>query len=349
MSASEPPDEPNVDPRRHRRGAGRARAGADRCGRWRRRGWVGRTPRVEPFAIAALVWAIVSIVIPLIGTIVAFVLAARAADLDPAARTARSRACSTSPRRAIIAGAVLALWVDRADRVPRAARRRLVERQRGGSHAAAVDHDRRRRPRPRRRPPVTTTTTKPPVTTVTVPPPTITVIPPPPTTVAPAPPTTWRHRRRPPTHRLRPRTHRLRPRVAPTTKPPPTTTPDSVKEAKIQAKLVKQVGASNRGVPSDERVVVSYTPGRTCSSPGRSTTDRWVRTRRVRPTARTEPTDPPPTTSSTSTTTTTTTTDHDHARPATDHDDPRRAHDPGAGAVRGQADPGVDPTAAARR
>ena len=42
-------------------------------------GW-GEAPKVEPFAVAALVWAIVSIVLPIVGTIVAFVLAARAAD-----------------------------------------------------------------------------------------------------------------------------------------------------------------------------------------------------------------------------------------------------------------------------
>ena len=42
-------------------------------------GW-GEAPRTEPFAIAALVWAIVSIILPIVGTIVALVLAARAAD-----------------------------------------------------------------------------------------------------------------------------------------------------------------------------------------------------------------------------------------------------------------------------
>ncbi len=82
MSAPEPPEDPNawdpdatravpVGPEPEPTGAG----GAGGAGGW------GRAPRVEPFAVAALVWAIVSIVVPLIGTIVAFVLAARAADL----------------------------------------------------------------------------------------------------------------------------------------------------------------------------------------------------------------------------------------------------------------------------
>src|SRR5438876_10162348 len=82
MSASEPPGDPNgwdpdetsavpVGPEPEPTGAG----GAGGAGGW------GGTPRVEPFAIAALVWAVVSIVLPLVGTIVAFVLAARAADL----------------------------------------------------------------------------------------------------------------------------------------------------------------------------------------------------------------------------------------------------------------------------
>src|SRR5689334_13887642 len=66
--------------------------------------------RVEPFAIAALVWAVVSIVIPVIGTIVAFVLAARAADLIRRSRGERTGMQYVTAAR-IVAGAVLALWI----------------------------------------------------------------------------------------------------------------------------------------------------------------------------------------------------------------------------------------------
>jgi len=71
-------------------------------------GW-GEEPRTEPFAIAALVWAIVSIVIPLIGTIVAFVLAQRASDSIRRSRGSRSGEQLVTAAR-ITAGAVLALW-----------------------------------------------------------------------------------------------------------------------------------------------------------------------------------------------------------------------------------------------
>ena len=77
MSASEPPGRSNVwnpddtsgvpvGPEPEPTGAGGA--GGPAGG--------GVAPRIEPFAIAALVWAVVSIVMPFIGTIVAFVLAA---------------------------------------------------------------------------------------------------------------------------------------------------------------------------------------------------------------------------------------------------------------------------------
>ena len=93
MSAPEPPEDPNawnpddtsavpVGPEPEPTGAG----GSGGAGGW------GRAPRVEPFAIAALVWAVVSIVIPLVGTIVAFVLAARAADLIRRSRGEKSGA-----------------------------------------------------------------------------------------------------------------------------------------------------------------------------------------------------------------------------------------------------------------
>src|SRR6478672_5138077 len=109
MSASEPPQDPNawnpddtsavpVGPEPEPTGAGSGGGG----------GW--GEARVEPFAIAALVWAIVSIVLPVIGTIVAFVLAARAADLIRRSRGERSGQQYVTAAR-IVASAVLALWV----------------------------------------------------------------------------------------------------------------------------------------------------------------------------------------------------------------------------------------------
>src|SRR5436305_9510353 len=111
MSAPEPPEDPNawnpddtsavpVGPEPEPTGAG----GAGGAGGW------GRAPRVEPFAIAALVWAIVSIVLPVVGTIIAFVLAARAADLIRRSQGERTGTQYVTAAR-IVAGAVLALWI----------------------------------------------------------------------------------------------------------------------------------------------------------------------------------------------------------------------------------------------
>src|SRR4051794_13057206 len=110
MSASEPPQDPDawnpddttavpVGPEPEPTGAG----GAGGAGGW-------GEARVEPFAIAALVWAVVSIVIPVIGTIVAFVLAAKAADLIRRSRGERTGTQYVTAAR-IVAGAVLALWI----------------------------------------------------------------------------------------------------------------------------------------------------------------------------------------------------------------------------------------------
>src|SRR5712692_4318955 len=109
MSTSEPPDYPDgwdhgdtgavpVGPEPEPTGAGGAGAG----------GW-GRAPRLEPFAIAALVWAVVSIVVPLVGTIIAFVLAARAADLIRRSRGEKRGTQYVTAAR-IVAGGVLGIW-----------------------------------------------------------------------------------------------------------------------------------------------------------------------------------------------------------------------------------------------
>ncbi len=164
--------------------------------------------------------------------------------------------------------------------------------------------------------PLTTTTTKPPdTTTSTKPPPTITVVPPPPTTTPPTqPPTTG-----PPPTTVAPTT--VAPTtVAPTTteapttsKPPPTTTPDEGKAAKVQNRLEQRVGPSNRGVPADERFVVSYTPGKDLLVTWAINNGTVGEHPTGTPTCSTPPTEPPasstsstgPTTSTTTTTTTT--------------------------------------------
>ena len=256
MSASDPPQDPNawnpddtsavpVGPEPEPTGAG----GAGGAGGW-------GEARVEPFAIAALVWAVVSIVIPVIGTIVAFVLAARAADLIRRSRGERTGTQYVTAAR-IVAGAVLALWI-----IGGIAFLALRDGDDSNDNVAVPTQP----PSTSVAPPTTTSTTAPPTTTTThppvtttAPPPTITVIPPPPT----EPPTTA-----PPT--LPPTTVVPPPTSVPPTEPPPTTgkppvtttttTPQQA-AAKVQAKLVTKVGASNRGVPEDERFVVTYTPG----------------------------------------------------------------------------------------
>jgi hypothetical protein len=223
-------------------------------------GW-GRAPRVEPLAIAALVWAVVSIAMPLLGTIVAFVLAARAADLIRRSRGEKSGAQYVTAARAV-AGAVLAIWV-----VGFVAFLAL----RGGDSTTTSDVA------VPTQPPATTvavattaitikpitTTTKPPIVTPTAPRPTIKVVPPPATTAAPvtpvapavptSPPPTAGPTTRPPTP----------PSTPPRTTVPPTTSPGDEKAAAVQSKLIKrtQLGPSNRDLPNSQRFAVSYTPG----------------------------------------------------------------------------------------
>ena len=291
MSASEPPEDPNawnpddttavpVGPEPEPTGAG----GSGGAGGW-------GEAHVEPFAIAALVWAVVSIVIPVIGTIVAFVLAARAADLIRRSRGERTGTQYVTAAR-IVAGAVLALWIIGSIVF-------LALRDDGGSNDnVAVPTQ----PPSTLAPPTsststtapaTTTTTHPPVTT-TAPPPTITVIPPPPTTAPPTtPPTTT-----PPTS---PTTTPPTEPPTSTSKPPITTTTTSPEQAaaKVQAKALQKIGDSNRGVPNDERVVVTYTPGKdlvvTWAIDNGATGDQPTGT----PTCTAPPTDPTTTTTTT--------------------------------------------------
>jgi hypothetical protein len=256
MSAAEPPDPDwNADdtsavpvgPEPEPTGAG----GSGGAGGW------GRT-RVEPFAVAALVWAIVSIVIPVIGTIIAFVLAARAADLIRRSRGERTGTQYVTAAR-IVAGAVLALWIIGGIAW-------LALRDNGSSNNVAVPTQ---PPTTSLAPittsttvaPATTTTTHPAATTVTKPPPTISIIPPtvpptvPPTAAPTVPPTA--------TPTVAPTTVAPTTNVAPTTTRPvgPTTTTPEQAAAKVQAKALTTIGGSNRGVPNDQRVAVDYTPG----------------------------------------------------------------------------------------
>ena len=302
MSAPEPPEDPNawdpdatsavpVGPEPEPTGAG----GSGGAGGW------GRAPRVEPFAVAALVWAVVSIVIPLIGTVVAFALAARAADLIRRSHGEKSGSQYVSAAR-IVAGGVLALWIVGLVGF-------LALRDDSSSKDVAVPTQ---PPTSATAPPtsttlpLTTTTTKPPATTTsTKPPPTITVVPPPPTTTPPTqPPTTG-----PPPTTVAPTT------VAPTTteppttsKPPPTTTPDEAKAAKVQAKLEQRVGPSNRGVPADERFAVSYTQGDDLLVTWAINNGAVGEHPTGAPTCSTPPTEPPASSTSSSSTTSTTTT-----------------------------------------
>jgi hypothetical protein len=90
---------------------------------------------------------------------------------------------------------------------------------------------------------------------------------------------------------------------ATTTKPPPSTTTPQQAAAKVQAKALQKIGDSNRGVPNDERVVVSYTPGQdllvTWAIDNGDVGEHPTGT----PTCNAPPTDPPDTTTTTTTTT----------------------------------------------
>jgi hypothetical protein len=296
MSTSEPPevpDEPSAVPV----GPEPEATGADSSGG--SGGW-GEAPQMEPLAVAALVWAIVSILIPIIGTIIAFVLAARAAERIRQSRGTKGGAQYVSAAR-IVAGAVLAFW---------AIGLVVFFAFRGGSgtskNEVAVPTQ----------PPISTTlvpttltsphatTTTKPAATTTAPKPTISVVPPPPTaapttapspTVAPstAPPTTVPPTTTPPTTR-------------PTTT---TTTPNQAKAAALQRKLLtrKELGPSNRGIPDDQRFLVAYTPGKNLLitwAIDNGTGPKPTGT----PNCTSPPTTTPPTSTSSSITTTTTTT-----------------------------------------
>ncbi len=255
-------------------------------------GW-GEEPKVEPFAVAALVWAIVSIVLPIVGTIVAFVLAARAADSIRRSDGARSGGQLVTAAR-VVAGVVIAAWAI------------------GLVAFVALDNDDGNDVTVPTQPTVSTTlpiTTLPPTTaripsttvstlprtTTTVVPPTVITVAPPPTTPPTQPPTT------PPTQP--PTTPPTQPPTTPPTQPPTTpptqpptqptntttapteptqpttapTTPTSTvpestttttnpaheEEVRIHNALLRpnRLGPSNRGVPNDQRAVVTYTPG----------------------------------------------------------------------------------------
>jgi len=227
-------------------------------------GWGGK-PRVEPFAVAAMVWAVVSIVLPILGTIVALVLSARAADSIRRSHGTRSGSQLVTAAR-ITAGAVIALWA-----IGLVAFVALGGNEGDNSKVAVPTQ-----------PPSTvtslgtstTTTTRPTSTTVSTTRPagtTSTVLAPTVVTVSPPPPST------PPTSPPITTAAPTAPTTSPTTAPtvPPTTTtipgtttttrPGEAEERRITTRLLRpqRLGPSNRGVPNGERVVVQYVPGGT--------------------------------------------------------------------------------------
>ncbi|MET0628543.1 MAG: DUF4190 domain-containing protein [Acidimicrobiia bacterium] len=255
-------------------------------------GW-GEAPRTEPFAIAALVWAIVSIVLPIIGTIVALVLAARASDSIRRSRGTRSGAGLVTAAR-VIAGVVIALWAIGGIV--------YVATRDDGSDSSNVAVPTQPSTTTTSLLPSTTTTTKPltssttsaPITTTTQIPPSTSIVPPPtdpPTTTGAATTTT------------------TEPATTTTTEPATTTTsPTRGIEVQIQNQLLKttgnpntRIGPSNRDIPDDERVVVTYVPGQPLVI-------QWAVNNGAAPLPVGEPTcQSPPPAPTTSTTTTTTT------------------------------------------
>jgi hypothetical protein len=252
--------------------------------------------RVEPFAIAALVWAVVSIVIPVIGTIVAFVLAARAADLIRRSRGERTGQQYVTAAR-IVAGAVLALWI-----IGGIAFLALRDGDSSNDNVAVPTQPPSTTVAPittsTTHAPATTTTTHAPATTTTPPPPTVSVVPPPPTQApTTAPPTT-------PVTTVSPTTAPATTTVAPTTSKPvtPTTTTPEQAAAKVQAKALTRIGKSNRDVPEAERVVVHYTPGKALLVTWAINNGEEGEHPTGTPTCTTSPTEPPSTTAPESTT-----------------------------------------------
>jgi hypothetical protein len=261
-------------------------------------------PRTERFAVAALVWAVVIIVIPLFGTIIALVLAGRAADSIRRSQGTRKGDQLVLAAR-VVAGIVITLWAIGlvlffALRSGDTNDKNNVAIPTQPSVSTTVP------PPSTTKPPVTTSpvTTLAPITTAPVSPTTSIAPPPPtnpptlaPTTVAPTnPPTTA-----PPTT------------APPTTAPPPTTSPDQKQAAIIQEKMLANpsLGPSNRGVPDNQRFVVQYTAGQPivvtwAINNGAFPLPSGPATC-VPPTTTTTLTPPSSTTTSTSTTTTTTT------------------------------------------
>jgi hypothetical protein len=294
MSTSEPPWDPNdtggvpVGPEPEPTGAGGAGSG----------GW-SEAPRTEPFAVAALVWAIVSVVLPIVGTIVAFVLAARAADSIKRSQGSRSGTGLVLAAR-VVAGAVIAIWA-----IGLVAFLALRDGDADNNNNVAVPTQPSTTSTSgaptTTQPPLTTTTTKPPVTTTTLVAPTTSIVPPPPTqpTTPPTQPTT------PPTQPTEAPTTTTTP---PTTSTPPTTTTRSPQEEaeRIQDQLLKttgnqnkRIGPSDRGLTDAERVTVTYVPGQTV-------TVTWGINNGDPPLTGTATCQSPPATTTTTTTTSTT-------------------------------------------
>jgi hypothetical protein len=302
MSASEPPWDPGaagdvpVGPEPEPTGGG----GTGGEGGW------GAPPPTEPFAVAALVWAIVSIVLPIIATVVAFVLAARASDIIRRSNGAVGGQRLVTAAR-VVAGVVIGLWAIGV----------IVFLATGGADSddgsVAVPTRPSVSSTSTTAPPATTTTpspTAPPATTLAPVAPSTTIVPPP--TIPPtAPPST----QAPPT--APPPTE-----PPPTTQAPPTTTPADRQAAILQERLLEhpRLGPSNRGVPDDERFVVAY-------ESGQPLVVHWAINDGAPPLPSGDESCPP---QSTSTTTTTTTTEPGDDEPgATSSSAPGTTSEPG--------------------
>src|SRR5712692_3566602 len=187
MSASEPPLGPEPEPTGAFGAGGMGAAGMAGGGDAGPGGWGGE-PHTEPYAIAALVWSIVSLAIPIIGTLVALVLATRAADAIRRAGGDRKGEQYVYLSR-VIAGAGVAVWTISLVLV-------LALRSGDSNNSDQVAAPTQPPPTTASIPsttaitqPLVTTTTRLPVTT-TQPRPTVSVVPPPPTPATTAPPAT---------------------------------------------------------------------------------------------------------------------------------------------------------------
>ncbi len=242
--------------------------------------------------MAALLVAIGSVLVPIVGTLIALALAGRASELIRESRGTKGGAQYVTAAR-IVAGAMIAFWMLGLV---------VFFALRGGNSPTTNDVAVPTQPPASTTPVPTTftpshttpTTTRPKTSTTSAPKPTISVVPLPPTqapatTAAPTLPPATQPAPTSPPPTLPPPTHppvttaaptlppptqpapttaipttAPAPTTPPTTATPTTTRPPSAKAEALQARLLTrpQLGPSNRAVPNPERFVVTYTPGK---------------------------------------------------------------------------------------